>query len=797
NVSTELASYAIKYYEALSEDVSAVTIKETDDPFTIVDFGPVEELPAEIRRPSIYVVFSQPVVPLSELGRLKNTSEIMSINPPLKGVFRWYGTKLLSFDADDDVLPQQRYTVTVNKNTRSLGGKPLTGEIGFSFHTEYLQVREFFPGSKDTFVDLEDVPLEAAKTITLVFSYPVNPDVIGDYIRVESLGRSYSFTIARPENRNKTLEEEEIKRTVILSMAESFKGNSQVKVTIRKGARSEKEFIGIPEDIVRTFTTIKPFRYVDYQTDSWYFPQSAEGEVHPVYLRFSHPVDKEGLQGKIHTEPFMEIRDENLDVWETTIRLKNLPVDYESIYTVFLSAWIKDIYGRPMGKSVSVKVKVPPASSYAYFPNTGSRMLEAQFPPRIIYEYRNIFDGVWKAGKIEDPYAAFKEEDLAPYDFSALKKNLRHFEVLDLRPWLNADGKGFVGFSWNFAPKDETGKRPAWGKEDLQLQVTDLAVTTRYASNKVIALVTSLSTGNPVEGAVVSLKRERDVKLAQVTDKNGLAFFRFEKAEYFKNFGDSENDGHDHLRFSVEKDADRLEFKPNQSHNIWHFGIYNTEAPVNAHTSRMATYLFTDRGLYKSGETVTFKGIDKNLQFGQYAPYRGNYSIQVKESRYRGKTLHTLEGSTTSTGGFYVSFSLPEYLEPGYYDIVYSRPGGTSSISFQIASFRRLLFSVDIKKPDVPSFAGDTLNFHVSAVYLSGGKLSGGSYEYYWAKAPAFFSPPGKRWESYRFGPNTSDGRSTLSQSNGKLSPSGDIDAIQKTTSEGVEGLPYTYSLEA
>jgi hypothetical protein len=112
-----LEAYRIAYYEAVSgaEDSGAGNIQESNEPFRIVDYGPRDELPSEIKKPSIFVVFSQPVVPLAKLGDpIKEDAELFTIQPPLKGVYRWYGTRLLSFEPDGESMPQQEYRITVS-----------------------------------------------------------------------------------------------------------------------------------------------------------------------------------------------------------------------------------------------------------------------------------------------------------------------------------------------------------------------------------------------------------------------------------------------------------------------------------------------------------------------------------------------------------------------------------------------------------------------------------------------------------------------------------------------------------
>jgi hypothetical protein len=112
-----LGAYRIAYYEAALDGdfTEAGNIQESDEPFRIVDYGPFGELPSEIKKPSIYVVFSQPVVPLARLGDpIREDAGLFTIEPALTGVYRWYGTRLLSFEPDAENMPQHEYKVTVS-----------------------------------------------------------------------------------------------------------------------------------------------------------------------------------------------------------------------------------------------------------------------------------------------------------------------------------------------------------------------------------------------------------------------------------------------------------------------------------------------------------------------------------------------------------------------------------------------------------------------------------------------------------------------------------------------------------
>ncbi len=796
--SQDIADSSINYFNIASFDNSAFAIAETAEPLAVADYGPVNELPVEIKRPTVFITFNQPIVPLSKLGDPVTSSPVMSIKPRIEGTFRWYGSRFLAFEPAADLNSQREYTVSVSENASSLGGKKLGKSFSFSFHTEYLKFASVFPGLPDSgdIVDPQDAPLDAARTITVSFTYPVDMNYVKDFVTVAAAGEKYPYTVSRPEAKQGTLDPAFIDRTIVLNVARPFPEDTEVTVTLESGARSSADALGRPDAVSQTFHTLKPFTYLDYDTYSYSFPRSTDGDSNPVYLRFSHPVEPKEIAKHLSVSLPVTDLSSYVQVFEDTVRLNGLPVTYEKPYTLRIDAGLQDIYGRSLGVTQVVKVDVPPAASYAYFPNTGTRMLESKFPPKIIYEYQNIKSGVWKAGSIEDPYSSFPAAELSPYDFSGLKPNTKHYEILDLSRWLNSDGKGFVGFSWNFSEPGKNGVRNRWEQRNLQLEVTDLGITTRYAYNRVLVWVNSLTTGGPVAGAAVTLEKATEPVFEARTDARGIAVFDLKPGEFSRAFRDRNSD---RIRISVVSGSDHVEFEPNYSHNQYRFGIYESIDPVNIEKPRVETFLFTDRGLYKPGEKVTFRGIDRTWSAGRYSVFQGGYTIQVKEYTYRAKPFRTITGSTSVSGGFYGSFLVPDNLDPGTYEIEYLRDGSDQpqSISFQVANFRRAAFQVRITKPVRTYISGDDISFGLSATYLAGGSLAGGRYSYYWSKQPGSYTPPGNQWENWVFGPESWGSPQSLTSGEGSLGANGEVSIKQQSSSEGVVGKPYHYQAEA
>ncbi|MCP4220828.1 MAG: alpha-2-macroglobulin, partial [bacterium] len=242
---------------------------------------------------------------------------------------------------------------------------------------------------------------------------------------------------------------------------------------------------------------------------------------------------------------------------------------------------------------------------------------------------------------------------------------------------------------------------------------------------------------------------------------------------------------------------------PNDTHNSWKFGVNYARSPDKVIKDEGRVFLFTDRGLYKPGETVTFRGIDRNFKmegnsiFKTFSPYTGGYKLEVEESRYNAEPFYITDGQTTETGGFHGTIELPEDIQPGYYRIRYKRGNISRQTSFQVAHFRRLSFQVKSSKPDITYYKGDKISAKITASYLAGGSMSGARYDYYWSKGSRYFKPAGVNWQPYRFGPDSYDSHESLSSGEGVLGPDGSANIKQKAEGRFKKGLTYLFTMNA
>ncbi len=771
--------------------------------FSVEDWGPQGTIPSDVKRPSFYVLFSEPIVPLAALSEQSSVSPYMEIEPPLKGVFRWYGTSLLSFDATENCNPRQVYTIKLNPAMRSVSGKTLTGTTEFSTEAAPLEIEWSQPGyewsiKNKEYVSVNDVPPEAAKELRVQFNYDISAEEVKEISLITIGYKKAEFTVTQS-----------LPDTVTYHITSDIPFETTVKLTVNGGTKKPEIFL---------YKSLSHFRYKDYYKGTTYGKYT-----NPVNIYMSHPVKADTVLANISTQPYMPITKDNIDISGSYITVYGLPVTFGDSYTILLNTGLEDMYGRKLGEINKIKISVPDASSYVQFQNSGIQILEAQFPHKMLFEYQNIAaDSRYKVVKTDTPLDAYRGYNSisipagteGAVELKTEPRNTRIFEEVPFDQYLT-NGKGSVRFEAVVKTKSNYSSSTYTNTNSTTIQVTDLGVTARMGVNKTVVLVSKLSDGKPVEGATVHLyngittaslqKIENGMYFAKaVSDKNGLAVLEYDTTEAIKFFNNEDYSRDNTPAIYVTTADDAVTFFP-ESHSPWRDGVYYTSDIATALNPKQKTFMFCDRGLYKPGETVTFRGIDRDRQAGSYTPYTGNFTIVLEDSYWWNAEIYdTQTGTTSESGGFYGSFTLPEDLEPGTYKIRYTREGSKQQsyydpyIEVKIAYFERLKFQTALEMPSTPVIAGDNIPASLSASYLAGGALSSAFYEASWFREPWYFTSNEPEFKDFRFGPSdTSENRTYIDDSDGSLDAEGKAELSCKTGGENLKGAPYRYRVSA
>ena len=144
----------------------------------------------------------------------------------------------------------------------------------------------------------------------------------------------------------------------------------------------------------------------------------------------------------------------------------------------------------------------------------------------------------------------------------------------------------------------------------------------------------------------------------------------------------------------------------------------------NAGPSRRE-YLYTDRPIYRPGDTVHIKGISRIGYDGVFEVPTGATTLEVRNAKY--EIARTEKVTFNKNGTYEMSFTLDPKAPLGYYPIN-TTTGGYGS--FQVEEYVAPQFKVDLSPNKEEYISGETATINVAANYYFGVPVQNGSAEY-------------------------------------------------------------------
>ena len=302
---------------------------------------------------------------------------------------------------------------------------------------------------------------------------------------------------------------------------------------------------------------------------------------------------------------------------------------------------------------------------------------------------------------------------------------------------------------------DEYGYRSAYGhtpgveSDSRLIVITDLGlIVKRELNGSQVAFVQSIHSGQPVAGAKVSLLGRNGLAVqSQLTDADGRAqFTAVDKLVREKT----------PLLFVVEKDDDMSFLPLNRSDrelNMSRFDIGGIENNVDP--NRLSAFLFSDRGIYRPGETVHISSIVRTQDWkAQLA--RVPVEIQVVDPR--GQILQRQKIEIGKSGFDEFNWSTQTSSPTGHYQVsMYLIKNGNLDIQLGSTSVKVQEFEPDRMKvsaqlsaaPTEGWFTPEQVQATVKVMQLFGAPAAGRRVEGEMTVAPAL--PAFPRYRDYVF----------------------------------------------
>lgn len=843
---------------------------------TVISSGPSGVLASLDQASEIRIVFSEPMVTLGRIPA-EVSAPFVTIAPAIPGAFRWSGTTTLIYTPDSRrPLPMATsYTVTVGVSASAVSGRTLAVPHSFTFTTppvRLLSTSWYRRG--DT--------VAGAMVFLLRFNQPV---------RRADIAANLSASLARHEWDRPVFTNEERARYDALDPAGLAAFEAKVAavsgiaaggapVRIRLTTQWDKQRYPEAADLVvfESVSSIEPESHVRLVLNGRVASPAGPAtpgraqiytvEAEPAFfvegfrcraacsgdaynpLRFTAPVRAAALAAGASAlditgapQPVEKAgtpRGPEDDDASTFLTLEDAGFEAQPPnrkYAVTLPATFKSADGQSLGYPWLGIVENWHSTAFTSF-GDGHGVWEKDGGPLLPFYARNVRDILQWALRIEPSQLMATIQRLAPrFRLTPAAPGLaRQLPItpdrvqshgLPLGPALSAGGTGLV---WA-AVKDGRildKTRRAVGDETEPtrasiVQVTNLGVTVKDSPQNTLVFVTRLDTGAPVAGAAVSIVRKDSTTFWRgATNDDGVALAPGTPLR-------DPDRWYEAMAFLVmaEKDGDVA-----YTGSDWHEGIspweFGADFNLREREPMLRGSVFTDRGVYRLGETTQFKAIlRKNAPTGVEPFAEGTpIVVTVRDAQNRLVDERTIRLSAWSTAEWTVPlpatgtlgpYSVRAILEadrPRPQSAADRRPGETPSpelddevawekavrASFLVAAYRRPDFRVDVTLTGTPRVAGDALTGTVTARYLFGAPMGGKPVTWRYTKSPHYAAPDAitERFGSDRWifvgSVEQHGGRDDLRREEGTLGTSGDLALALETSRDA--GIPYVYSLE-
>jgi uncharacterized protein YfaS (alpha-2-macroglobulin family) len=709
-------------------------------PLQVLRHMPDGEVPLA---PHVSLTFSQPMVPVTSLAELEKLPVPAKLTPQPPGRWRWIGAKTLLFEPAPELarLPMStEYEVEVPAGTISQNGGKLASAERFKFTTPALQLQQMSPNGSD--------PARPDPVVFASFDQRIEPSAVFATVKMAAGGKSVPVELASAEAIRAdatasrllaTLEADgRGNRALVFRPTEPLPPDSEVRVTIGPGTPSAEGPRRTEKVIEGSFRTYGPMRIAQRGCDQAEPCQPGDG----FWTAFSNPIDPRKFTKDMVTLdpplPAMKVVAHGNQIFITGQSRGR------SVYRATFAASLPDAFGQTLGRDQQVAFHTGPTER-ALFALGGTFVV---VDPDAGHTF-SVFSVNQSALKVKayaqtpDTWQSFSRYVRDAWNRDAYPPEPPGPKVLDQTVSVKGEpdaltetridlGPALSGNSGNLVLLVEPAARPKnrweWTPVLTWLQLTPIGLDAVVDGEKLIGWATDLKTGQPLEGAELTVK---PTGASARTGAAGTASIAL---------------GSPPGSMLVARHGGQTAFLPESTEVRW--GSAATWQRSERGVS-FRWYVADDRQMYKPGEQVKLKGWIRRLSQGPEGDVAGwpgeatRVAIKLRDSR--GNEVAKAEADVNALGGFDASVELPDAMNLGHASFTLEAPGaGSTSHAIQVQEFRRPEFEVSAQPSEGPFFVGAQATVALSAKYFAGGALP--SAEVHWSVSaqPGTFTPPNR-----------------------------------------------------
>lgn len=703
----------------LATDVSLAVVAAV--PLTVTSTQPSDGAVDVTTDTPVMVIFNRPIVPLTGDDDQADLPNPLLIEPPVEGEGEWINTSIFAFVPQQALAGGTEYNVTVQDVTAA-DGSTLAAPVTFAFTTAAPIVTGYEPASENARPDAPiriqfSQPMDRAST-EAAFSMTPAPEggapVAGTFAW-EDDDRALVFTPDAP-----------------LAFGQSYAvtvETSALPASQQGGLREAAELMINVVALPKVTATIPVDGATGVPTDR------------TVTVQFNVPLSPTTVLPNVNVTPLLTTTRVfsyyNEYVGEMTL---SWFMEANTSYTVTVGGDIADPYGNTLGEDTVFSFTTgdhPPYTRinlerYTHFNGVSSPLVSAYYrnmDALTVDLYRLPLDELYRLAGVNQ-WEVWQ-------DYSVPDAETNRVWQRDYKPEVGPNVTGEIYIDLNDAdgnllptgvylleintpelPAVDPNTPPVREQKVIVLADNNIVIK-RSDAGQSLAWLTDLVTGEPVAGTTVQFVEEGAALGEGVTDEQGLVTADVplnRERPWTPTFALSGAPG--------DADFALVSTEWNQGIGAWEFNI-----PSGFGVSRAVVYAYSDRPIYRPGQSVFWKAILRFWEDEIYLvpPVGTAMDVVVRDDRgneiYRGQ--HTTNDFGTINGEVMLA---PEAVSGYYYaeirmtDAPPEEYGGV--VNWQVASYRAPEFEMSVT-PAAPEYvSGDTVEAEVEARYFSGGPLA-------------------------------------------------------------------------
>ena len=686
----------------------------------VVDFYPQ----GIVNNPTnITIKFSNNLVPDDSLNKLTANIPFI-INPPVKGLGRWIDNNEFRYFPDAMYAPSTMYQVIVKSDAAYINGNRIKEGRVFDFRTPTFSVDNV----TYEVINVPDKNTASQLLIHITFNYAVDYDQLLRHINL-NIGphrKSPKFD-SKDKGPSKTF-------TLFTPPFSSQEINGDFEFAITKGLECIGGQIPLQADYKRTFHISRPQPFVIQRVNP-----GRSGQGGRIDIGLSHAVDLPDF------EDYFSISPEVKYTFIQNYRYIQLYGDFKpgEVYTIEIKKGLTALNGMFLERDFSTTVQMPDLEPSLRFMDEGFFLpkkshqliaIETINTEEITVEVEQIFVNnlvyfLSDGGRSYYGNNGNVGRKIFSKDYViSFERNKPTESTFDLGEVVGDTLQGI--YSVSIRRKDQR-----WYYAERRVMITDLGIMARMSDNFLMVWVNSLSDIRPVNKADVKLfSLNNQVLVEGQTDKNGVAIF--------KDIGQALN-GFEPFLITVDKAKDLSYLKFNDCL------LPTAEFDIKGRpflTRGYETYLYSDRGVYRPGETAHLVSVvrGKDGVLPEEFPYK-LYISDPQGQDYKEYKLSTEDGGLES-----IDIDFPTFAKTGKYNVT-AKIGEEiiGSYDIQVEEFMpdriKTTFTTDKKSYST----GEDVEIAVSGMYLFGTPCSGNRVSGQVSIETATFTSA--NWQDYSF----------------------------------------------